>query len=265
VRADGRSPIVVETLAIASVVLGVAAFLVVPTPLVEKLRVAMTGVSAQRPDHTLALGGVMLPLEARMMGIFLGFGLSTTLLWLLGRGRWSGFPPATVGAVLLLALGAMVADGLNAFLFDGRLPALYAPSNDLRLATGLLAGLALAGFVLPVVQGAVWRDPLDAPIIASVGEALFLAAPLAVTYVVARSGAAAALLPLAVLGPLGVLGSFALVSAYVLVLALPRLKAEVARDLVVPAVLGLWLAVVELLLLAVLRWGMAALGVRWVV
>jgi uncharacterized membrane protein len=77
------------------------------------------GVSAQRPSHSVFVGGEQLPLEARMGGIFLGFLCALLLLWVLGRLRASQPPSGALG----LACWALVAltglDGLNAFLAWG--------------------------------------------------------------------------------------------------------------------------------------------------
>src|SRR3954471_21014289 len=111
----------------------------------------MYGVSAQRPSHSILLGGEQLPLEARMGGIFLGFLCGLVLLAVLGRLRAQQLPRgALFGAcVALVALTGL--DGLNAFLFDGNLRHLYAPSTVARLLTGLAAGVGLSVLAMPVV------------------------------------------------------------------------------------------------------------------
>src|SRR5688572_15632276 len=51
-----------------------------------KFRAVLHGLCAQRPSHSFALGGVNLPFDARMAGIY--GGVLTTLGFLLARGRW---------------------------------------------------------------------------------------------------------------------------------------------------------------------------------
>ena len=46
----------------------------------DLLRSVLYGVSAQRPSHSIFIGGQQLPLEARMGGIFLGFLCAVALL-----------------------------------------------------------------------------------------------------------------------------------------------------------------------------------------
>ena len=121
----------------------------------------LNGVSAQRPTHSVFLGGEQLPLEARMGGIFLGFLSAVALVVVLGRLRASEPPRGALG----LACWALVAltgiDGLNAFLSDGNLPHLYPPTTALRLLTGLGAGLAVGLMSVPVVSSVVLARPAD--------------------------------------------------------------------------------------------------------
>lgn len=125
-----------------------AAFLLAPWPLREKLLVAMGGVCVLRPSHSYFAGGTQLPLEARMTGIYGGFTLATVLL--LAFRRVGARRLATTPAISVLGLGfaAMVFDGVNSTLAEAGLPHLYTPRNALRLATGLLSGTALAPVLL---------------------------------------------------------------------------------------------------------------------
>ena len=143
----------------------------------EILRDVLYGVSAQRPSHSLFIGGQQLPLEARMGGIFLGFLCAVALLAVLGRLHASQPPGGVLGAACWLLIALTGLDGLNAFLFDGNLPHLYAPGTALRLLTGLGAGLAVGLMAVPVVASVVWSRPNQE---ASIEEPVELAAGLAV-------------------------------------------------------------------------------------
>ena len=55
-------------------------FLAAPAPLPRKLLLAMGGVCGLRPAHSYFVGGVQLPLEARMIGIYGGFLLTFVVL-----------------------------------------------------------------------------------------------------------------------------------------------------------------------------------------
>jgi uncharacterized membrane protein len=122
-------------------------FLLLPWSLQGKSLALLHGLCAQQPTHSYYFGGQRLPFDARMTGIYSGFAVSVLGLLALGRWRAAHWPPLGV----LLALGGSVLalglDGLNSTLLDMRLWHLYAPRNELRLATGLLTGAALAVFI----------------------------------------------------------------------------------------------------------------------
>jgi len=78
-----------------------------------------------------------------MTGIYLGAGSS--LLWylLVLRAKCSGRLTRGTWALLAFGIGVMALDGLISLAADLRLPAPYATTNLQRLATGLLAGVAI--------------------------------------------------------------------------------------------------------------------------
>ncbi len=132
----------------ALVLTALAAFLLAPWPLREKLLVAMGGVCVLRPSHSYFAGGTQLPLEARMTGIYGGFTLAIVLLLAFRRVGARRLATTPVISVLGLGFAAMVFDGVNSTLAEAGLPHLYTPRNALRLATGLLSGTALAPVLL---------------------------------------------------------------------------------------------------------------------
>ena len=142
-RAFGRWPAVF----VALCTLPVAIFLLLPWSIEGKSLAVLHGLCAQQPGHSFYFGDGRLPFDARMTGIYGGFAVSS--FYLLARRRWGhgGLPSWQVGAVLLLFVGALGVDGLNSTLLDMGLWHLYTPMNELRLATGLLTGLALTAFV----------------------------------------------------------------------------------------------------------------------
>ena len=118
-------------------------FLLLPGDIASKAHAALHGLCAQRPSHSLWMGGTPLPLDARMTGIYLG--AAVTGAWLLVAGRLRARGPLSHATVITLGLGVLVMalDGGNALLVDLALPHPYEPSNRLRLITGSLAGIAL--------------------------------------------------------------------------------------------------------------------------
>ncbi len=119
--------------------------------LVGRLTALMSGVCPQRPGHSYTLGGVQLPLEARMMGMFGGLTSGVIELATLGRRRTRRWPRLPIALALLLGFGVMVFDGFNALFFDLGLPHAYVPDLRLRLATGVLAGIAMAFALMPAL------------------------------------------------------------------------------------------------------------------
>src|SRR5687767_3957401 len=98
--------------------IGLLVFLLAPGDIAAKTHLALHGLCAQRPSHSLSIGGTILPLDARMTGIYLG--AATTVLWLVATGRTRAVrtPPPSVLAVLVAFVVAMGIDGFNAFLVD---------------------------------------------------------------------------------------------------------------------------------------------------
>lgn len=152
------------------------AFLLAPWPLAHKAHLALHGLCAQRPSHSFALGGQLLPFDARMTGIYGGFLVAA--LYLGARGRfWAlAVPAPRVLAALGGAVAAMGLDGTNSLLLDlGRWHP-YAPDNRLRLATGLLTGVALAVLLVFLLANSLWqRGRADRSAVAGLGELVVLA------------------------------------------------------------------------------------------
>lgn len=230
----------------------------------DLLRALLSGMSAQRPTHSLFIGGEPLPLETRMGGIFLGFLWGAGFLLFLGRGRAVAPPPraVTLACVCLIALTGI--DGLNAFLSDGRLPHLYEPSTPARLFTGLAAGYGLALLALPVAAGAVWRESDPRESVADVTELLFGLGGLALVGTLLLLDLAPLLWPVALLMVVSVCVGFGSANLYVILIASGRVRtARRTADLTAPLVAAFGLVLVELAFLAALKGWMAALGVQW--
>ena len=119
-------------------------FLAVPVPLPRKLLLAMGGVCALRPSHSYFVGGVQLPMESRMIGIYAGLTLTLVIFLALRRvgARRLGSRPTI--ALLALFFLSMAFDGINSTLTDLGLPHLYTSTNVTRLVTGLFSSVAIA-------------------------------------------------------------------------------------------------------------------------
>jgi uncharacterized membrane protein len=141
---------------VAAIVL--IAFVVAPGNVASKTHMALHGLCAQRPSHSLQIGGSTLPMDARMTGIYLG--AAVTVIWLIAarRLRSTRVPSPPVLALLVVFVLALAIDGFNALLIDLQFPTLYEPSNWLRLATGVLAGTSLGVALGHLFANSMWAN-----------------------------------------------------------------------------------------------------------
>jgi uncharacterized membrane protein len=138
----------------------ILAFFAAPWPFAHKAHAVLHGLCAQVPSHTLRLGDQPLPFDSRMTGIYGGFLISSIYLCARGRYQASRIPSKASMAVLVLFVGAMAIDGTNSLMLDMQLRHPYMPDNRLRLATGLLTGIALAAIVAFLLAATLWRHPI---------------------------------------------------------------------------------------------------------
>lgn len=126
-------------------------FLALPWSLETKALAVLHGLCAQQPSHTFYVGEARLPFDARMTGIYGGFGVTALSLVVMRRWRAAQVPPVAMITVLGAFVVLMGVDGVNSTLADLRQWHLYEPRNELRLITGQLTGVTLATFVLLLV------------------------------------------------------------------------------------------------------------------
>jgi len=207
-------------------------FLLLPWPLMEKLRAIGRTVCMLRPEHSYFLAGEQLPLEARTMGIHAGFLIALVYLLLSRRRRAIRMPHWTLIAILVGFVAVMGFDGLNATAYDNGLPHLYAPSNPLRLITGLLTGVATASFLLPAANVAVWKKskPQAAMGSSSVGfkELLGLLAVEALFFLGVASGAPWLLYPVSFITAGGVVVLFFVATLVIVAQTIERSRRKIA-------------------------------------
>lgn len=94
-----------------------------------------------RPERSLALAGVAMPICARCVGIYAGLLVGLAAFWLIPYLRERVVRPFALAAVIPLAI-----DGLT------QLAGLRESTNELRIATGIIAGLAFGMWVLSAVE-----------------------------------------------------------------------------------------------------------------
>jgi uncharacterized membrane protein len=231
----------------------------VPSPLPQKLLWAMGGVCSLRPSHSYFSGDVPLPLESRMMGIYGGFMLSFLVLLSMRRAqaRRLATPPTTVLLVLMFA--SMGLDGINSTLMEMQLPHVYTTTNAIRLATGLLSGIALAPALLWVVNLVVLpQEPrANRAIIRSLWDVAGLVFINALFALLVMSEQGILYYPIAFLGVGGIVTMLASVSL-VAIITISGFDGRVprVRHLLAPASLALFIACIMLAGIAALRWSL---------
>ncbi|MCO5221192.1 MAG: DUF2085 domain-containing protein [Thermomicrobiales bacterium] len=134
-------------------------FLAAPWPFETKAHAVMHGLCAQTPSHSFYFQGLVLPFDGRMTGIYGGVLSAFLILLALGRHRAAGLPSSGSLVILLLFVVAMAVDGFNSLLTDLQRWHPYQPSNELRLLTGWMAGVAIGTVVVMLVGMTFWRSP----------------------------------------------------------------------------------------------------------
>lgn len=131
-----------------------------PYNLMGKANFVASGVCHRLPEHSLFFDGEQSPLCARCTGTYLGLLLATALLILRGKLKSGLFPPLKVSLTLATFVALWGVDGFNSFWdFWKGSPLLYAPSNGLRLVTGLLYGLSWGGWFIPFFNSITFKNP----------------------------------------------------------------------------------------------------------
>jgi uncharacterized membrane protein len=135
-----------------------AAFLVLGRDsMAESSRAVLHGLCAQRPSHSFAIGGQVLPFDARMTGIYAGALCTWFVALTRGRMLAAGTPSLAVLSLLSAAVGALAVDGFNALAVDLGVWHPYEPRNGVRLLTGFGAGVALVSLESWLIGGAFWK------------------------------------------------------------------------------------------------------------
>lgn len=224
------------------------------TSLLNRMRWIDSGICAQLPTHSFYPGGEQLPLCARNTGIYLGFLVTLITLHARGRGQAQRFPPWPIITVLVCGAIALVIDGFNSLALDLGQPHLYQPQNLIRLATGLVTGLALASLALPALNRLLWCAQNELRSIASWHALLLLVPALIVCFFAVVSQSVFVLYPLALLSTAGVLTALSSVNLIVIVAASKRDETFVCyRELLPFLGMAFILAAGEMLLLAQLK------------
>lgn len=218
-------------------------------PLLNALRLLDSGICAQLPTHLLAPGGATLPLCARNTGIYGGAALAFGTLRARGRQRAMLPPSPSVLAILVALIAIMALDGFNSVATDLALPHPYAPSNTLRLATGLGAGFALALLLAPVFARARFGGQDRRPPVTGVADLAPFGIAGALAFLVIHSVAPWTLYPVAFLSNAGLLAVLVGINR-VAYLALAGRSGAAKAPVAHPAATLIAVSIAELALLA---------------
>jgi uncharacterized membrane protein len=225
-----------------------ALLLAPPHGLLDKADRAAFAVCHRIPERTFTVAGRPLSLCARCSGTYLGALAGLAMLALRGRGRASRLPAPQYLAVFGIFLAFWAVDGFNSFLtfFPGA-PHLYEPHNLLRLATGMLEGLAIAALALPAFNRSFWAEPLPMPSVGSWQDIAWILAGGALVAGLVSSELPFLLYPLAILSGLAVVLLLGVVNSIFVLLTLRRDGLVTGwRQAAFPLLLGLTLAMIEL-------------------
>ena len=196
--------------------------------------------------------------------MYVGFIAVWAYLTVIGRGRAKGMPPAPILLALVLFVGVMGVDGVNATAFDlhknlPMVPILYEPRLQLRLATGFLTGIAFAGILTPVVNFSLWRADDNRPIIENWKQVLVALAISGVLFIANESRVGILLYPFAIITSASVPILVGLINM-VFLLSLFRKEGLAVTwfDALNPFAAGVFLGLIELGVLSLMRY--AVLG-----
>ena len=243
------------------VILAAAAFLAVliawawftPAGFWGKLRALGYAVCHQLEERSFCIHGLCSPLCARCTGMYLGAMLS--LGYQAYQGRKAKFPPVWVIVALLLLFGWFAVDGLNSFLhFFPIFSGIYEPSDLLRLITGMGVGLGIGTLLFVLFNRTAWNNWVDESPYKKWFTFPLMLALAAVLIVLIQTNHPLVIYPMMVISGLGV---FLVLSSVYTVVALMLLGRENEqshwRELVLPILMGMTIALLQVLLTSWLR------------
>jgi uncharacterized membrane protein len=252
---SSRAAILVALTAVAVIALWMIG---TPEGIVGKAVAVGFAICHRIAERSFQIEGLPLPLCARCTGIYLGVITGYLIAIARGRLRAGGLPRRGIIAPLIGFGIVMGIDGLNSYiqLFPGTY-GVYPASNVLRLVTGMYCGIAIIHLMLPVFNSAVWREPLRIRILDGWRDLLGVCLIGALMIALVLSERPLFLLVLGVASAFGALLVLTMVGT-VLFLSFSRraVSARNWRDLAIPALAGLTMALIQVGAIDILRFAL---------
>ena len=234
----------------------IAWFWFTPAGFWGKLRALGYGVCHQLEERSFCIHGICSPLCARCTGMYLGAILA--LGYQSFQRRKAKSPPVWVIMVLVLLFGWFGVDGLNSFLhFFPNISGLYEPTNLLRLITGTGVGLGIGTVLTVLFNRTAWSNWIDESPYKKWFAFPLLLVLAAVLIMLIETDLPQVIFPVMVVSGLGV---FLILSSVYTVVALMILNRENAqlrwRELLLPMLMGMTIALLQILLTSWLRFAL---------
>lgn len=214
------------------------------------------GLCHQLPERSFFGAGLQVPVCARDTGIYVGFAIAALIIAILeGRERQTE-PPGLMRSLLLAGFVLMmVIDGVTSY------SGLRGTTNEIRLATGLATGWALAAFTVPLLNGQLWEQAGRSRILSGHGRFLVFLGALAPTWLLVFYAAPLLGVVYPVLVAVAVIVTFAMVNLVIVCLLPPfERRARRLRDAWLPILLSLMFTVLELAAASYLKYWLEKLA-----
>ena len=222
----------------------------------EKLSALGYSVCHQMTARTFHVEGHAFPLCARCTGMYLGalVGLAFHLNW----GRKGAFPPISVMYVLAFFVAAFGIDGINSFSeFLPWAKHLYGTTNITRVLSGAGMGVVISAIIAPAFNQTVWANVTDKPSLSTVRQLVNILVVLAVLLLGIVGEYVPVMYFAAVAGGISV---FLLISVLYTIIAVMLLRRDGKilhnRELVLPALIGMCLAIIQIGVMTIIRFSL---------
>lgn len=251
--------------AAAALLVFIGWFLNTPPGLSGKADAIGYAVCHRISERSFHIGTLQLPLCARCSGMYLGAMVGLAYLAICG-GKRIQMPHWTVFIPLGLFVAAFGVDGVNSYLYLikqvypgalAQIPNLYIPNNTLRLLTGSGMGLGIAAFLFPAFNSTVWADADEHRALPNLRSFGLLTGIMLILDLLVLTENPVALYPLALISTLGVLVLLTMVYSMLWVMVMGQEnKFSRLRELWLPLVAGLTIAMIQIAAIDMLRLGL---------